>query len=819
MLLFSFVWEVPTVVLVISSFWCFPIQARIWTIVSVFFFPTLLGTRFFLSNHLKEDWSILVCSIILFCWICRLCYIQSLNMLSLTVSDLQLRHQLFIERQEHQKIMRSLMPPIVAEHVLLTGQTPLYCKYVTVGFIKMSFFHSRSLSKTNPTSNSEHKVKDTDSIIKLLHRAIMQFDSKIAPWEPLVTKIEHVQNCYLICGGILTPKRKKNHAEAVIRVSLEFQKAIDEINKKSRVTCVTTIGIHTGFVIGTIIGTSRKFFRIFGDTVNTASRVCTTGMAGEIQISTTTFAERNVSSSFDSSPRTPVFMKGKGMMKTYIIHQVSSSVLRQSTSMNTTRANSRAVSLSRHANRSISAKNIINSEDSITTSTRILPSIHWRHAEMEGIEQSGNDLLSMNFYQFLNTAQARANKFTLKFPKDNDNLSDDINSMNPIAMPSENNQNNLNVNIKNTDNHTSKLASLTRQFFGTSMLNATTTNKNVQNTGNNHTAGTNTNTITFKNFRHRQFSSISTEHVTKQQTTELSNSKRSKHESNTATGSNQSTFETRFVNYIREKWMKTQSVKMHFMFFLCLNMVMTLSLWNEGFSICIIASNKPTHCLIYTVPYTVVIFLQFLYVKKIFIKSFEALHFVNYSHLVVRMLFNVFNVFNLQVQVHLRDYADNMGLDLFFASLLIMGFFNDLFRFYQITPIGFSLIFFSVIKAIFVAYTNSWINVIGINLYLFCICVAIKYRTEKNSRKNLVYQMAIEFSKIDRDEATSILIPHFIAKLLMNKASLSDSKLLSRKFNNATVFQSDIVGMLIIDILTFIVDLKQYAFHFVFSCF
>ena len=751
----------PTAVLIISSLWCFPNQVRIWSIVSVVFYPTILGIRLFLSNCLNKDWTILVCATLLFCWICRLCYIQSLNMLRLTVSDLQLRHQLFIERQEHQKIMRSLMPPIVAEHVLLTGQTPLYCKYVTVGFIKMSFFHSRSLSKTNPPSNSEHKVKDTHSIIKLLHRAIMQFDSKIEPWEPLVTKIEHVQNCYLICGGILTPKRKKNHAEAVIRVSLEFQKSIDEINKKSRVTCVTTIGIHTGFVIGTIIGTSRKFFRIFGDTVNTASRVCTTGMSGEIQISHTTFAERNVSSSFDTSPRTPVFMKGKGMMKTYIIHQLASSVARQSSSMNTTRvhATSRAVSLSRHVNRSMSVKTI---EDSTTTQTRILPNLHWRHAEMEGIPQSGNDLLSMNFYKFLNTAQARANKFTLKFPKDNDSLSDGINSVTQIQS--------LNANIK--DHQTSKLTSLTRQFFGTSMLNATT----CTTTKNENMHGSNTNTITFKNFKHR-----SSEHVTKQQT-ELSC--KNGNESNTT--SNQSTFETRFAEYTREKWIKTQSVKMHFLFYILLNMVITLSLWNTGLSSCIwyVGSNS---CWAYTEAYTVVIFLQFLYAKKVLIKSIEAFHFANYAHLILRMLSHVF-----RLQMHAN--TDNI-LDLFSASLLIMGFFNDLFRFYQIVPIGFGLNIFFVLKAIFMVNTNAWMNVIEINLYIFCICVAIKYRTEKNSRKNLVYQMAIEFSKIDRDEATSILIPHFIAKLLMNKASLSDSKLLSRKFNNATVFQSDIVGM------------------------
>ncbi|ETN99351.1 membrane bound PAS domain-containing adenylate/guanylate cyclase, partial [Reticulomyxa filosa] len=128
-------------------------------------------------------------------------------------------------------------------------------------------------------------------------------------WEFDVVKIEHVGNAYLVCGGIMSQDESFNHAEAsfvcvstslkkhesynnykkVIRLGLRFRRIVDKVNAKLQVHCELTMGIHTGPVIGTIIGTTRKFFRIFGDTVNTTSRVCTTGLEGCIQATQQTY--------------------------------------------------------------------------------------------------------------------------------------------------------------------------------------------------------------------------------------------------------------------------------------------------------------------------------------------------------------------------------------------------------------------------------------------------------------------------------------------------------------------------------------------------
>ena len=749
-------------------------MANIWSIIISVYYPTIFAAELSLENKFVSVSWWWVCSTLTFICICRCCFVQSRHVLSLTISDLKERHQLFVERRAHQNIMRSLMPSLVAEHVLLTGQTPLYSKHVTVGFIKMSFFYARSLN----SALEANKVEDTHSIIKLLHRAIIQFDTKIEQWEPLVTKIEHVQNCYLICGGILTPQRKRHHAEAVIRVCLEFKKSINEINHKSKVTCVTTMGIHSGPVIGTIIGTSRKFFRIFGDTVNTASRVCTTGISGEIQISTATHQEGNVASTFDLTARTPVYMKGKGNVKTYVVHQVRNLGHVHAASRMPSVQSIRTKSLSRHTMPSMSAKTIETVES--TNSQRVLPNVHWRNAELEDIEQNKNELLSMNFYKFLNTAQAQANKFTLKFPTDNSNISQDMKSVSQIVSTK-------NQTISNSNN---KIGFAVKSFLGTSSLRNAVAKAKPQNS--------------LPTFKQSEEYATKVIDITKQTTSTTM------HDINSSTEmKNQSTssFESKFVEMMTQKNSTSTMLLRHCRRYIAMHCLINLTLHTN---ILHTIQKKPSYfqqssaiqtiitvfvyIIAFSWPLLTILILQILYVKKILITKLEIVNFTNYCFLVLRFLAMI-KAFNLTA-----SQGSVSQFDLLSTGIILLGFFDSVFRFYQIVPMSFVTI---VIFAYFhlsdhANEISASMHFIEIEIFILLIGVAIKYRNEKHERKNLIYQMAIEFSRVDRDEATSILIPHFIAKMLMNsETSLSQTRLLSRKFNKATVFQSDIVGMYI----------------------
>ncbi|ETO15464.1 hypothetical protein RFI_21901 [Reticulomyxa filosa] len=302
-------------------------------------------------------------------------YFTTKQQLRTMADDLSNHAQLRVERKEHTRIMNSLMPAPVTEQILLKGDVPIYRRDVTIGFVYFTFYNKITMEK----------IKDNSPFVKVLHHLVINFDKEIEQWEFDVVKIEHVGNAYLICGGIMSSDTSFNHAEASYKlyfnsltyIEKKFRRIVDKVNAKLHVQSELTMGIHTGPVIGTIIGTTRKFFRIFGDTVNTASRVCTTGLEGCIQATQQTYE------SFDWLVRGDVPMKGKGNICTYIV-------------------------------RGLNEKN---ENTSLSTSSWIKR--HIRHKMTDNA-----NLLEMNFHQFLNSEDTHANPFTLRFPAKMHNQTD-----------------------------------------------------------------------------------------------------------------------------------------------------------------------------------------------------------------------------------------------------------------------------------------------------------------------------------------------------------------------------------------------------------
>ncbi|ETO15283.1 hypothetical protein RFI_22081, partial [Reticulomyxa filosa] len=187
-------------------------------------------------------------------------YLVSKQQLCTGAETLFNRIQLHIERKEHTYIMNSLMPAPVTEQVLLKGETPIYGRDVTVGFVYFTFYDKLTT-----------QIKDNSSCVEILHHIVINLDKELEQWEFDVLKIEHVGNAYLVCGGVMSPDQSFNHAEAerylaknnnqqkVIRLGLRFRRIVDKVNAKLHVHSELTMGIHSGPVVGTIIGTTQMF--------------------------------------------------------------------------------------------------------------------------------------------------------------------------------------------------------------------------------------------------------------------------------------------------------------------------------------------------------------------------------------------------------------------------------------------------------------------------------------------------------------------------------------------------------------------------------
>jgi class 3 adenylate cyclase len=135
-------------------------------------------------------------------------------------------------------------------------------------------------------------------------------------------KIKTIGDCYMIVAGL--PERCDNHAERLGMMALDMLKAIEEFPVIVEDISITMrIGIHTGSVVAGIIGKNKYAYDLWGDAVNTASRMESHGEAGKIHCTEEFVRALSLSSfpSFHFQERGEMEIKGKGMMKTYFLER------------------------------------------------------------------------------------------------------------------------------------------------------------------------------------------------------------------------------------------------------------------------------------------------------------------------------------------------------------------------------------------------------------------------------------------------------------------------------------------------------------------
>ena len=104
---------------------------------------------------------------------------------------------------------------------------------------------------------------------------------------------------------------------AVAEFALQLLEEVNEITLPVDTRVVLRIGIHSGQVVAGVIGTDKFTYDLWGDTVNTASRMESTGVPGSIQVSAATY--RLIRHRYHCTPRGTVAVKGKGDLETFIL--------------------------------------------------------------------------------------------------------------------------------------------------------------------------------------------------------------------------------------------------------------------------------------------------------------------------------------------------------------------------------------------------------------------------------------------------------------------------------------------------------------------
>lgn len=150
-----------------------------------------------------------------------------------------------------------------------------------------------------------------ESVVRMLEKIFSRFDVLVE--RAGAEKIKTIGDAYMVVSG--APESRADHAATLAQLALDFMAEMKNLRSETGTELDVRIGIHSGPVIAGVIGTVRFCYDVWGDTVNTASRMESQGEPGRIQLSANTMAL--LVQGFHGRQRGMVDIKGKGMMETW----------------------------------------------------------------------------------------------------------------------------------------------------------------------------------------------------------------------------------------------------------------------------------------------------------------------------------------------------------------------------------------------------------------------------------------------------------------------------------------------------------------------
>ena len=153
--------------------------------------------------------------------------------------------------------------------------------------------------------------QEPEVVVSLLEKIFYRFDAKVTQYG--AEKIKTIGDAYMVVSG--APDPRADHAHVIANLAIALLEEIKIIRQETGIALNVRIGVHTGSVIAGVIGAMRFSYDIWGDTVNTASRMESHGEAGRIHISQQT--KERVCDDFKVELRGMIDVKGKGNMQTW----------------------------------------------------------------------------------------------------------------------------------------------------------------------------------------------------------------------------------------------------------------------------------------------------------------------------------------------------------------------------------------------------------------------------------------------------------------------------------------------------------------------
>lgn len=211
--------------------------------------------------------------------------------------------KLEFEQKKSQELLLNILPEAIAEK--LKKEQGI----IADEFAAVSVMFADIVGFTQLSASIQPK-----QLVHLLNDIFSKFDY-LAEKHGL-EKIKTIGDSYMVVAGL--PEPKADHAFAIAEMALDMQEVIANYREKDDgVNISIRIGIHSGPVVAGIIGTKKFIYDLWGDTVNTASRMESHGIPDGIQISEATYSL--IEDDYEFDKRGLINIKGKGQMAAYLL--------------------------------------------------------------------------------------------------------------------------------------------------------------------------------------------------------------------------------------------------------------------------------------------------------------------------------------------------------------------------------------------------------------------------------------------------------------------------------------------------------------------
>ncbi|KAI9206777.1 uncharacterized protein BJ171DRAFT_457247 [Polychytrium aggregatum] len=202
-------------------------------------------------------------------------------------------------------LLAEVMPPSISK-TLSSGKppTPEQFSSATILFSSIVGFSEMYIS-TTPTE-----------IVELLNLVYSTLDEVISMHN--VYKVDSVQGCYIVASG-LDSQNSGDHAAEIASLALSFLSVVNQLSIPTRndMRLKIQLGIHTGPVMAGVVGTARPRYRLFGQTLQTASRLMDSGLPMRVQVSEDTYKQLSQSGGFKLAKRGETVVRGEDATTTY----------------------------------------------------------------------------------------------------------------------------------------------------------------------------------------------------------------------------------------------------------------------------------------------------------------------------------------------------------------------------------------------------------------------------------------------------------------------------------------------------------------------